>query len=171
MFQNIVRSFSHHRHPHFLSDSAIMPLDLNMELSNPYDQRRINSFPSSLSSNTNLANISGYEELSGALTPARMREKERPTTPREVQLHFPPETECSPIPGVREDSGDGAPLQEMHSTAGTTILGAGAMTGISKHVSEDADSRKASKGKEDESTYSDSTNGKSRRLGTTIRCL
>lgn len=85
-------------------NNMLMPLDLNMELSKPYDQKRINSFPSSLSSNTQMNNLSGCEEQTASLTPARSAEKTfLPSTPREVQLHFPLESECSPIPGVRDE--------------------------------------------------------------------
>jgi membrane-associated tyrosine/threonine-specific cdc2-inhibitory kinase len=81
-----------------LARKSVMPLDLNMELSRPYDHTRIHSFPSSLSSNTQMNITSSCDEIGATLTPARPFPKESPATPREVQLHFPPETECSPIP-------------------------------------------------------------------------
>eukprot|EP00934_Nitzschia_sp_Nitz4_P005228 Nitzschia sp. Nitz4//scaffold41_size133979//10262//13661//NITZ4_003327-RA/size133979-snap-gene-0.115-mRNA-1//-1//CDS//3329551410//5218//frame0 len=86
--------------------TTLMPLDLNMELSRPYDQRRINSFPSSLSSSTNANNLSGCDEQdqTGIMTPTRSRDPGLPpATPNMVQVHFPLEAEFSPIPGVRED--------------------------------------------------------------------
>jgi membrane-associated tyrosine/threonine-specific cdc2-inhibitory kinase len=68
-----------------------------MDLSRPYDQRRITSFQSSLSSNTHL----------DMDTPVRAsRELERPKTPREVRLHFPLDAQCSPIPGIPEEQGE-----------------------------------------------------------------
>lgn len=87
------------------------PLDMNLDLSRPYDnQRRISSFPSSLSSNTQM-NLS--DELGPPLSPPRraggtggasdcLGLGAEPTTPREVQVHFPLEAECSPIPNRNE---------------------------------------------------------------------
>lgn len=77
--------------------NTLSPLDMNMDLSRPYDQRRIPSFQSSLSSNT-------HNDLG---TPVRAcRELERPKTPREVRLHFPLDAQCSPIPGIPEEQGE-----------------------------------------------------------------
>jgi membrane-associated tyrosine/threonine-specific cdc2-inhibitory kinase len=132
--------------------TTLMPLDLHMELSRPYDQRRINSFASSISSNTHMHNGSGCEGTGGAFTPARLGDKERPMTPREVQLHFPLDTECSPIPGIREE-----PVHcevDHHDTdSGGSPVGDRLIPGNSKF-----------KAKDEESITSDSTNGKSRRL-------
>lgn len=82
----------------------LRPLDLNLELSRPYDQRRINSFPSSLSSTTQMNTSSSCEEIGASMTPSRLGDKSsRPSTPREVQLRFPLESECSPIQDVKDD--------------------------------------------------------------------
>eukprot|EP00980_Cylindrotheca_fusiformis_P012365 scaffold3036_cov117-Cylindrotheca_fusiformis.AAC.4 len=61
-------------------------------LAMPYDHRRINRFGSFVSS------------TSESLTPARSLPAEEEATPDEIQLHFPPETECSPIPRGYENT-------------------------------------------------------------------
>mmetsp|Transcript_6409 Transcript_6409/g.16264 ORF Transcript_6409/g.16264 Transcript_6409/m.16264 type:complete len:1413 (+) Transcript_6409:433-4671(+) len=78
----------------------------DVDLSKPYDnQKRINSFPSSLSSNTQM-NLS--DEAPSLSPPGRSGLRanfgieSQPDTPREVQFHFPPDTECSPIPNPKE---------------------------------------------------------------------
>ena len=136
-----------------------MPLDVNMDLGRPYDQRRTNSFPSSLSSNTQLNSISGIDESGAALTPSRPVEKERPGTPKEVQLHFGMETQCSPIPGIPEErcatlsSLDPATSGETHS-----------MKDSSFNQKAEISCDPVSKPREEGSTASESTGGKMRRL-------
>ena len=88
----------------------------NADLSRPYDpQNPIHSFHSSLSSHTQI-NASAHtneENLmvgtsSSSMSPPRAsvvknvnsNANSLPSTPREVHLHFPPESECSPILGV-----------------------------------------------------------------------
>ena len=83
-----------------------IPLN-DVDLSKPYDnQKRINSFPSSLSSNTPM-NLS--DEAPSLSPPGRSGlrgnfgiESQPDTTPREVQFHFPSDAECSPIPNPKE---------------------------------------------------------------------
>ena len=78
-----------------------------VDLSRPYNsQNRINSFPSSLSSQTPLNASSNTNEdslIDGSSTPPRtiLRKGNNnpPNTPQEVHLHFPLESECSPILG------------------------------------------------------------------------
>jgi len=79
----------------------------NIDLSRPYEQNRSHSFPSTLSSHTNttLMDTSNVEEISPTLSPPRTIEKNYPPeTPREVQVHFPLLSECSPILGTKEHS-------------------------------------------------------------------
>jgi membrane-associated tyrosine/threonine-specific cdc2-inhibitory kinase len=77
----------------------------NVDLSRPYEQNRINSFPSSISSHTQM-NASAIEDMiSPNLSPPRTTEQgHSPDTPREVQVHFPLESECSPILGAKDDA-------------------------------------------------------------------
>ena len=136
-----------------LEGGRLMPSDVNAELSHPYDQRRINSFPSSLSSNTHM------NESGGTLTPARNVEKKTPATPREVQLHFPPEAECSPIPGMRDDD-----CCQNTSGQSSVLAGNDLLTRTNQPGLNDSFSKTGSKQKEDCSIASDSTNGKSKCL-------
>jgi serine/threonine protein kinase len=99
----------------------------NVDLSRPYEsQNRMNSFHSSISSQTQLNNSSthtnedslivGTSSSSPSLTPPRTVLKNNcnpPKTPHEVHLHFPLESECSPILGV--------PKQEFGDTAATML--------------------------------------------------
>jgi len=102
-------------------------LDLNLELSRPYDQRRINSFPSSLSSNTHMN--TSCEDLGNSSTPPRSGQdakEHRPESPREVELelHFPLESECSPIPDAKDDAVNVAINgHESGSAASSTLVG------------------------------------------------
>lgn len=136
-----------------------MPLDLNMELSRPYDQRRINSFPSSLSSTSHI------NDLGGAFTPARSGEKQEPWTPREVQVHFPLEAECSPIPGIRDDH-----CTDLHpdsnSEASSGLVGNELLSrpNHSGYVDSMMPLKDSSKLKADGSVASESTSAKARRL-------
>jgi membrane-associated tyrosine/threonine-specific cdc2-inhibitory kinase len=84
--------------------SRRIDLNENVDLSRPYEQNRINSFPSSISSHTQM-NASAIEDMiSSNLSPPRTTEKgDPPDTPREVQVHFPLESECSPILGAKDD--------------------------------------------------------------------
>jgi len=91
------------------------PMDLirNVDLSRPYEaQNRTSSFPSTLSSHThiNASTHTNEEHLidgpsSSSMSPPRTVVKNNnssnnlPKTPREVHLHFPLESECSPILG------------------------------------------------------------------------
>ena len=122
-------------------------------LSRPYDQRRINSFPSSISSNTHMNNVSGCDEIG---TPGRSGERERPQTPREVQLHFPLETQCSPIPGIPEEhDSDHASDSQAASDASSSHRAAQAAQGTV--LTSDSSSKEGS-------NSSESTAGKMRRL-------
>ena len=91
----------------------------NDDLSRPYDnQNRSISFPSTLSSHTqiNASTHTNEDALivgtsSSSLTPPRTvlgkNNSNLPKTPREVHLHFPLESECSPILGApKQDFGD-----------------------------------------------------------------
>lgn len=75
------------------------------DLSRPYNnQNRIHSFPSSsLSSTLNASSNSNDDSLIGSTTPprtvVRKGNSNHPNTPQEVHLHFPLESECSPILG------------------------------------------------------------------------
>ena len=111
----------------------------NVVLSRPYDtQNRINSFPSSLSSHTQINNSTQMNEenlvvgmSSSSMTPPRTvlgkKNNNLPKTPREVHLHFPLESECSPILGVpKQDFGDGTTMLDrqqlgMNSAAATSL--------------------------------------------------
>jgi serine/threonine protein kinase len=142
--------------------------ETTIDLTQTYDQRRINSFPSSLSSSTHLNNISACEVVGGSLTPTRrLSDKFLPTlTPREVQVHFPLEDECSPIPGFKEDptrceihesmptpSDDSDPLPARTHLSMQTVMETG-----------DSSTNMDSVIKEESSTGSGSVNGKSRGL-------
>ena len=85
--------------------SRRIDLNENVDLSRPYEQNRINSFPSSISSHTQM-NASAIEDMINPnLSPPRTTEKGHPPdTPREVQVHFPLESECSPILGAKDDA-------------------------------------------------------------------
>eukprot|EP00751_Fragilariopsis_kerguelensis_P027502 CAMPEP_0170881100 /NCGR_PEP_ID=MMETSP0734-20130129/32846_1 /TAXON_ID=186038 /ORGANISM="Fragilariopsis kerguelensis, Strain L26-C5" /LENGTH=1334 /DNA_ID=CAMNT_0011264783 /DNA_START=200 /DNA_END=4207 /DNA_ORIENTATION=- len=99
-------------------------LSENVVLSRPYDQNRTNSFPSSLSSHTQM-NVSNIEDSSHTLSPPRALEKvNHPETPREVQVHFPLESECSPILGAKEDAVITAiDLHENSSETSSALVG------------------------------------------------
>lgn len=85
----------------------------NVDLSRPYDtQNRINSFPSSLSSHTQINASTHINEdnlmvgaPSSSMSPPRVSIVQNSNsinnlkTPHEVHLHFPLESECSPILG------------------------------------------------------------------------
>jgi membrane-associated tyrosine/threonine-specific cdc2-inhibitory kinase len=129
-----------------------MPLDLNMDLARPYDQRRINSFQSSLSSNTQM-NVSGCDELGTISTPGRTGgDAERPSTPREVQLHFQLHTaQCSPIPGIPEEDVD---------ATGSSVMDIDDVLRRSSKAAQQGGSKNA----DEASVASESTNAKMRRL-------
>lgn len=103
------------------NEYGVRRIDLpNVDLSRPYDQNRINSFPSSLSSQTHInASTHTCEEnlivggTSSSMSPPRTAGRKGnnnnpPETPREVQLHFSLESECSPILGVPKQNFDDA---------------------------------------------------------------
>jgi len=93
------------------------------ELSRPYEQRHVQSFPSTMSSHTPLRNLSGCDDLAttsiddddGLMESGNLEEDPTsnhhhhhhrgPLTPQEVQMHFQFDSvhECSPIPGIPED--------------------------------------------------------------------
>ncbi len=139
-----------------------------MDLTQPYDQRRINSFPSSLSSTTHTNNISVCEAVSGSLTPIRRLSDRYPRTltPREVQVHFPIEDECSPIPGFKEDPNRCEIHDSMQSTSDRleTLAGQSLLLRQAKIDSSDSYTKTDHIMKEESSTGSDSVNGHSRRL-------
>ena len=126
---------------------SVPSLDLNMA----YDQNQINSFQSSLSSNTHMNNLSHSEDVIATLTPARPFLKEQPSTPHDVQLHFPPETECSPIHG--EDPGHFQIDQSAKVVHNPKV-----------HKLESSQAKNESNEKEEGSIASASTTSKSRRL-------
>jgi len=93
------------------------------DLSRPYDnQNRISSFPSSLSSHTQINASTHTNEdnvfvgaSTSSMSPPRTvigkGDNNLPKTPQEVHLHFPLESECSPILGVpKHDFGDAATI-------------------------------------------------------------
>jgi len=96
----------------------------NDDLSRPYDtQNRSISFPSTLSSHTqiNASTHTNEDTLivgtsSSSLTPPRTvlgKNNNLPKTPREVHLHFPLESECSPILGApKQDFGEATTVIE-----------------------------------------------------------
>ena len=112
-----------------------------IDLSRPYiNQNRINSFPSSLSSQTQIMNASNNTNedslivgtSSSSMTPPRtvLRKgsKNPPNAPQEVHLHFPLESECSPIlGGPKQDFGpvlDRIPIgNNASSSSATNLLG------------------------------------------------
>jgi len=105
-----------------------------IDLSCPYEQKRISSFASSLSSHT-LKNTSGFDDIQSAstasLTPLRgsglgdaRMESQRPATPREVQLHLQLDAaQCSPIPGIPEEEGDLSSKQSVFSNGKNVVPG------------------------------------------------
>jgi membrane-associated tyrosine- and threonine-specific cdc2-inhibitory kinase len=125
------------------------PMDMNVDLSRPYENhKRINSFPSSLSSNTQMNISDDVPSLSppgrsGLLGPggvgANYEVGTDPDTPREVQLHFPLEAECSPILNLKDpqdahvrpaisSSTAAAPTQDRNdgsSTSSSPLMGDG----------------------------------------------
>jgi len=142
--------------------------EATVDLMQTYDQRRINSFPSSLSSSTHMNNISACEVVGGSLTPTRRLSDKYLTTltPREVQVHFPLDDECSPIPGFKDDitrceihesmptpSDDSEPLASRTLLSMQTVMETG-----------DSSTSTDSLVKEELSTGSGSANGKSRGL-------
>ncbi len=108
-------------------------LSPNVDLSRPYNsQNRINSFPSTLSSHTqmNASNNTNEESLivgtsSSSMTPprtvVRKGNNNPPNTPQEVHLHFPLESECSPILGApKQDFGDSTTLMDRQQNGNTS---------------------------------------------------
>ena len=168
--RSFTRSYVHFLVSDFkLTDSSPMLLETNLDLTHAYDQRRINSFPSSLSSHTNMNNLSGCEVVGGSsLTPTRPSDKDfRTLTPRDVQLHFPLEEECSPIPGFKDDHAcvellGPLPSSSDHSTSPVNPK-------LTRRTTKPTSAESSTKGgdsnmKEDFSTGSESANEKSRRL-------
>ena len=141
-----------------------MPLDVNMDLGRPYDQRRTNSFPSSLSSTTHPNSISGCEEIETAFTPSRLAEKECPATPQEVQLHFHLETQCSPIPGIPEERCDNLADVGLKSSSEAKFIESPSMKEDSCNMKPATSCNPGLKPREEGSTGSESSNGKMRRL-------
>ncbi|CAB9520720.1 associated tyrosine- and threonine-specific cdc2-inhibitory kinase [Seminavis robusta] len=115
-------------------DVLKMPLDETEEptaptdLSRPYEQRHVHSFPSTMSSHSPLRNLSGYyEDTSTTGLPGGSVQRNclangfpqggpqqhhhhnssgstLPSTPEEVQMHFQFDAVgCSPIPGIPEE--------------------------------------------------------------------
>jgi len=108
-------------------------LSPNVDLSRPYNsQNRINSFPSTLSSHTqmNASNNTNEESLivgtsSSSMTPprtvVRKGNNNPPNTPQEVHLHFPLESECSPILGApKQDFGNSTTLMDRQQIGNTS---------------------------------------------------
>jgi membrane-associated tyrosine/threonine-specific cdc2-inhibitory kinase len=155
--EEVLLSFSHGG----LAGKSVMPLDLNMELSRPYDHSRINSFPSPLSSNTQMNVTSSCDEIGATLTPARPFPKEPPATPREVQLHFPPETECSPIPSG-DDHGHFRVDAARNTGEASCFFRNDSVTKNNHFGSRNTGNE--GKQKEEDSTASESTSAKLRRL-------
>jgi serine/threonine protein kinase len=97
------------------TEEATAPTDL----SRPYEQRHVHSFPSTMSSHSPLRNLSGYDDTSTAGWPGHgsggLRNHHHhhqahlhnplPETPEEVQMHFQfgDAVGCSPIPGIPEE--------------------------------------------------------------------
>jgi len=125
-----------------------------MDLSRPYDQARINSFQSSLSSNTN-TNM----ETAETFTPGRPVDNAK--APCEVQLHFPLGNECSPITGSREDRGDCDFDHAIRPNLSPVLLGNGLVAGDNMSPLERSGTPpKLAKAQDDNSAAPDSTNGK-----------
>jgi membrane-associated tyrosine/threonine-specific cdc2-inhibitory kinase len=141
-----IKSSNHHHNSKENEFGGGRRIDLppNVDLSRPYDsQNRMNSFHSSLSSQTqrNASTHTNEDSLivgtsSSSLTPPRTVLKNNcnpPKTPREVHLHFPLESECSPILGVpKQDFGDNTTMLDRQqfgnnsavaSSSATTLLG------------------------------------------------
>lgn len=95
------------------------------DLSRPYEQRHVHSFPSTMSSHTPLRSLSGCDDLATASTSGltasggdapldtaathQNHAMGPPATPEEVQLHIQFDAaQCSPIPGIPEE-------EELHT--------------------------------------------------------
>jgi serine/threonine protein kinase len=99
------------------TEEATAPTDL----SRPYEQRHVHSYPSTMSSHSPLRNLSGYDDSStagwqgqggGGGGPKNHHQHHQahlhhplPATPDEVQMHFQfgDAVGCSPIPGIPEE--------------------------------------------------------------------
>lgn len=145
----------------------------NMDLTNTYDQRRINSFPSSLSSHTHMNNLSGCENVGGGFTPARgggtsssnhRQDQHQPLTPREVALHFHIDEDFSPIPGFKDDSGRCEMHDPLPSNSEHSLFGQGLLPRRRSNNQMDSVMMTTMMKEESSSTGSGSANGKSRRL-------
>jgi len=110
-----------------------MDVATNVDLSRPYEsQNRINSYPSSLSSHTvinasthtNEDNLIGGTSTSSMTPPRTVLRKNNdnlPKTPSEVHLHFPLESECSPILGAqKQDFNDSTSMLDRHQLVNNT---------------------------------------------------
>lgn len=114
-------------------------------------------------------NISSCDDNGASSTPPRHDEKcSRPSTPREVQLRFPIESECSPIPAVKDDPIHVAMERNLESSSESSSVLVGdklmptkssiSVSGLSIcHPQKNAR-------KEEGSTTSESTNARQRRL-------
>jgi serine/threonine protein kinase len=132
-----------------------------MDLARPYDQARINSFQSPLSSNTHM----NSEEVPDAFTPSRSSDQARLSTPREVQLHFPLGAECSPIPGLREDRVECRFGSAKGPELSPGLLGDRLVADDAKPPQHGSGTPpKLSKPREEDSIASESTDERSRRL-------
>lgn len=143
-------------------------VETNLDLTQTYDQRRVNSFPSSLSSTTHTNNLSDCDAFGGSLTPMRRQSDKyiRTWTPREVQVHFPLEDECSPIPGYKEDS-NRCEIHDVMPATSDDSLPLASHTLLPRQTQLDTTDSYSKTNhiiKEESSTGSGSTNGKSRRL-------
>lgn len=109
------------------SRKALFEKTESIDLARPIEQKRVSSFPSSVSSSSPLRTLSsGCDEVTtastSALTPSRSGVGSAPTdhpdhpgTPRDVQLHFQlSSAQCSPIFGIPDEN-------EAHTTHPTHL--------------------------------------------------
>lgn len=130
--------------------------DTALALSTPFE-RSVKWMHSSHPSNKHMGTTSFSDEVGTALTPARHFLKEDPETPPEMQLHFPPATECSPIP-----NGDGID----HAVRDATAVSSTYKVELSREDDMFGHTESAFdvKQKEEDSTASESTSARLRRL-------
>jgi serine/threonine protein kinase len=114
----------------FFISTGVMQIDAGkIDLSLPYEQRRMSSFASSLSSHTQknflLFDDDIHTTSNAGLTPSRGSgrvetriESHRPGTPKEVQLRLHMDAaQCSPIPGIPEENAQGGSSKTSHLNA------------------------------------------------------
>ena len=101
------------------------------------------------------------DEVACTYTPARPSNKDMPHTPRDVKLHFPLEAECSPIPGVREETVECA---FSCSKSAPGLLGVGRASENRQRMAMVSNLPMKSKAKDEGSNASETSNERARRL-------